>query len=134
MSLHVDLKRPGNGCDWPANPTVLLPKKHGLSRNRSALADLIPLVHDDEMAHLKQELKGQQLAVCFDGTTNVAETYAIVVRWITPDFVVQQRWARLGFYRRSFKHQHITAVLNDVITRECRLTSALSWLFNATGL
>lgn len=88
---------------------------------RGTLSDMIGLVENAEKEKLKEELRGKKIAVCFDGTTTVAEVYAIVVRWVDDPLVIQQRLLHLGFFKQSLRHQHIVAVLQDAIAREYQL-------------
>jgi hypothetical protein len=49
--------------------------------NGSHLAELMPVVINDEMATLQQEIKGKLMTVIFDGTTHGgAEVLAVVLR------------------------------------------------------
>lgn len=53
-------------------------------------ATYIPLLHAEELTVLRKELADEWLCVIFDGTTRVGEVMAVVVRYCTKDFKLQQ--------------------------------------------
>jgi hypothetical protein len=66
----------------------------------------------------------------YDGTTGVAEVFAIVVRWIN----IVQRLIRLGLYKHSSKTEHLVQVLNECLTLDLGLpySSVLAFQYDRT--
>ena len=46
------------------------------------LAQLVPVVHEQEVTLLKSEIAGKPLGLIYDGTTRLAEALAILVRFM----------------------------------------------------
>ena len=56
--------------------------------------DIVLLIFSQEQAQMKEELNGKDLLVIFDGTTHLGEAMAIVVRFISSDWQIQQQRIR----------------------------------------
>ena len=57
---------------------------------RQHLSELIPAVLESERKFVKAALQGRDISIIFDGTTHVAEAFALVVRVINGDFNAKQ--------------------------------------------
>lgn len=55
------------------------------------MRDLIPFIRFEEQKQALEETNGREVSVIFDGTTQVAEAMAIVVRYISSDWRITQR-------------------------------------------
>ena len=58
---------------------------------RRSLSDLVPFVRDQEEKRILKEIEGKKGCVIFDGTTRMGETMAIIVRFMSDDWEIQQR-------------------------------------------
>lgn len=56
-----------------------------------SLDRLIPMLLRWEIADMKKEVSEQDLALIFDGATEVAEVFACVGRWVSSDWYIHQR-------------------------------------------
>ena len=54
------------------------------------MRDLIPFVRTNEGNKIKEELSGKFVSIIFDGTTRLGEAFAIVLRFILADKIVQR--------------------------------------------
>ena len=46
---------------------------------RRTMSDLIPFIHKDEQARIKQEIQGKKVSVIFDGATRLGESVKLHV-------------------------------------------------------
>lgn len=46
------------------------------------MIDLIPFVLSDETKQIKAEINGKDVSIIFDGTTQLGEALAIIVRYV----------------------------------------------------
>ena len=88
---------------------------HKLS-DRRHMSDLIPFVLKQEQACLRKEIKGKHVAIIFDGTTRLGEVLAVVLRFVTDDFVIQQRLIRLQLLAKSATGEEIARELVAVLS------------------
>jgi len=65
------------------------------------MSDIVPLLFSQQQAQIKEELNGKDLSVIFNGTTRLGEAMAIVVRFISSDWQIQQRLIRFQLIARS---------------------------------
>eukprot|EP00117_Sycon_ciliatum_P040399 scpid110253/ scgid29689/ len=61
------------------------------------LSDLIPVLHEREVNHVKSAIAGKHISIIFDGTTKVCEAMVIlvIVRVVNADFSIHQYLVRL---------------------------------------
>jgi hypothetical protein len=87
---------------------------------RGVLAKLIPNVLKVEMETVQKELGGLQgfptyttipIGIVFDGTTKVAETYALLGRFMTEDGYIQQRLLSLPLLKASLIHEEVAGLI-----------------------
>ena len=81
---------------------------------RRSLSDLIPFIHQQEIAQIKEELQGKKVAVIFDGTTRLGEAMAIIVRFVN-DWQIHQRLVRLRHLSKSLTGEEIARELISVL-------------------
>ena len=58
--------------------------------DRRHMSDLIPFIRAQEHSTIKGEVEGKCVVVIFDGTTWLGEALAILLRFVTDDFEVEQ--------------------------------------------
>ena len=63
--------------------------------DRRFLYDLIRFVVKEEEMQMKDEIKNKHGSVIFDGTTHACEALAIVLRFISDLFTLEQRLVRI---------------------------------------
>ena len=93
---------------------------------RRTMSDLIPFIHEQEVSTIAQEIQGKNISIIFDGTTRMGEALAIVVRFITDDFKIQQRLVRMQFLAKS--------VCGDELAREIISILQVSYKVSPTFL
>ena len=61
------------------------------------LRQLIPLIHQEELSWIKEEILNQPLSIIFDGTTHVCEAFVVVLHYLTDDWELKQcvGWLKL---------------------------------------
>lgn len=74
------------------------------------LAQLVPVVHEQEVTLLKSEIAGKPLGLIYDGTTRLAEALAILVRFMD-GWTIQQRLVRFDVVAKSVNAQQLASVL-----------------------
>jgi hypothetical protein len=62
---------------------------------QKSLSDLIPFIHQEEIHRIQQEIAGRKVSVIFDGTSRLGEALAIIVRFVTGDWRIEQRLIRM---------------------------------------
>lgn len=55
-----------------------------------SLSDLVPVIWQQEIDQIRQEISGKMVSVTFDGTTHMGKAMAIILRFVTDDWVIQQ--------------------------------------------
>ena len=63
--------------------------------DRRHIFDLVPFIQMQELEKLRKEINGKMVSVIFDGTSYKGEALAIVIRYVTDDWVIQQKLVRL---------------------------------------
>ena len=71
------------------------------------LFDLIPFILNEHLAEIKSEIDGKFVGVIFDGTTHTCEALAVVIRFISDDFVIQQRLIGIQLLAKSLSGEEI---------------------------
>ena len=91
--------------------------------DRRQMADIVPLIFQQEQDLIKQEISSKYISVVFDGTTRVCEAMAIVVRYVDSEWCVQQRLIRLHLIEKSMTGEETARVLIDTLSREYAVPS-----------
>ena len=82
------------------------------------MRQLIPFALKEEEEGIKAEISGSKIAVIFDGTTRLGEALAIVVRFISNEWQIQQRLVRLQLLAKSLKGEELARELISVLARQ----------------
>ena len=98
--------------------------------DRRHMSDLVPFVLREEQARLKDEIKNKTVAVIFDGTTRLGEALAIVLRFVSENWTVEQRLVRLQLLAKSLTGEEIARELIHVLSTDygigsCNLLAAM---------
>lgn len=141
LSEGIPLSKIGGDASYHGGLRAQLEEKQYSLGSRATLSAYIPLVLQQEKESIKSELtspaKQGDLSLCtsvavpgalqgetmhhrcvsviFDGSTNVAEVYAIVARFVTDDFFIQQRIIGLHHLRASLNAEQISQTLTEAI-------------------
>ena len=67
----------------------------------------MPLILQQEQANIRQEILGRYVSVIFDGTSQLGEALAVVVRFISNEFTIEQRLVKLQMLAKSMKGEEI---------------------------
>jgi len=82
------------------------------------MRQLIPFVLKEEEEGIKAEISGSKIAVIFDGTTRLGEALAIVVRFISNEWQIQQQLVRLQLLAKSLKGEELARELISAFARQ----------------
>ena len=63
--------------------------------DRHHMHDYVPFILKEEESRIHSEIDGQQLSVIFDGTSRLGEALAVVLRFVSSDWSVEQRLVRV---------------------------------------
>ena len=84
--------------------------------DRRHMFDLVPFIQKQELAKLRKEIDGKEVSVIFDGTTYLGEALAIVIRYVTNDWVIQQKLVRLQIFAKSLNGEEVARELISVLS------------------
>ena len=62
---------------------------------------IIPFVLKEEQQRIKQEISSKSVSVIFDGTSRLGEALAVVVRFVSDDWTIEQRLLRVQLLAKS---------------------------------
>jgi len=79
--------------------------------DRRFMNDLIPFVVKKQI-QVKDEIRNKHVGVIFDETTHVCEAIAIVLRFISDLFTVEQRLVRIQLFAKSLTEEEVARVLS----------------------
>ena len=83
--------------------------------DRRFVFDLVPFILKEE-ACLKQELQGKQVGVIFDGTTRLGEAMAIILRFVSESWTLEQQLVRIQLLSKSMTGEEIARELIHVLS------------------
>ena len=69
--------------------------------DRRTLYDLLPFIAEEEVSRIKGEIKGKSLGVIFDGTTHVCEAFAVVIRFVSNSWSIEQRLIKIQLLAKA---------------------------------
>ena len=75
-----------------------------LEENATRLSNrrhIIPFVLKEEQQRIKQEISSKSVSVIFDGTSRLGEALAVVVRFVSDDWTIEQRLLRVQLLAKS---------------------------------
>ena len=84
--------------------------------DRRFLYDLIPFVVKEEEAQIKDEIKNKHVGIVFDGTTHTCEALAVVLRFISDSFTIEQRLVRIQLLAKSLNGEEVARELINVLS------------------
>ena len=67
------------------------------------MSDLIPVIFNQEKSRIQCEVSDQDVSVIFDGTSRLGETLAIVLRFVTCEYSIEQRLIKVQLLSKSLK-------------------------------
>ena len=80
------------------------------------MSDLIPFVLKQQQTLIKEEIEDKYVSVIFDGTTRLGEAMAVVVRFVSNNFTIEQRLIRLQLLAKSLSGEEIARELVSVLS------------------
>ena len=84
--------------------------------DRRHLFDMIPFILKEEEAVIKNAIEGQHLGIVFDGTTRHGEAMAIVLRFVSDFWTIEQCVVRVQLVSKSMKGEEIARELIHVLS------------------
>ena len=101
------------------------------------MREYIPTLLKGEIDQIKDEIKGQNLVVIFDGTTTVGEIFGVIFRWVNYDtFTIKQKCVHVGIYKSSFDHEEQVHAVLHVVTIEFGVQPAfiIGWMHDRASV
>ena len=92
--------------------------------DRRNMHDYIPFIHQQEESHVRSEIEGQNVSVIFDGTSRLGEALAIIIRFVSPDWRIEQRLVRVQMLSKSLTGEEIARELISVLSVNFSIRSA----------
>ena len=87
-----------------------------LEENAMRLSDLIPFVLREEQQKIKQEISSEYVSVIFDGTSRLGEALAVVLRFISVDWTIDQRLIRVQLLAKSLSGEEIAREIISILS------------------
>ena len=78
--------------------------------------DYLQFIVEEEATRICQEITGKLVSIIFDGTTRLGEAMAIVIRFISDDWQIQQRLVRVRMLSKSLSGEEIARELISVLS------------------
>ncbi|CAB3993226.1 Hypothetical predicted protein, partial [Paramuricea clavata] len=85
--------------------------------DRTNMAQLIPVVHQEEKKNTLEELTGREISIVFDGTTRLGEALVIIVRFLDSEWKIQQRLLRFLLLAKSLAGEEVAREIISVLAR-----------------
>ena len=63
--------------------------------DRRNMHDYIPFILSEEESHVRSEIAGKKVSVVYDGTTRLGKALAIILRFVSSDWKIEQRLVRV---------------------------------------
>ena len=76
------------------------------------MLDLIPFIRHQEEQTIKELLKGRYISIIFDGTTRLGEAIAIVARFVSDSWEIEQRILSIQMLAKSVNGEELARELN----------------------
>ena len=90
--------------------------------DRRFMSDHIPFILKEEEQVIRRELAGKCISVIFDGTTCLGEAMAVVVRFVSSEWTVEQRLVKLQMLAKSMKGEEVARELIHIFATENAIT------------
>ena len=84
--------------------------------DRRHMSDLIPFVLKEEQQRIKQEISSKYVSVIFDGTSRLGEALAVVLRFISDDWTIEQRLVRVQLLAKSLSGEEIAREIISILS------------------
>ena len=84
--------------------------------DRRFLYDLIPFIVKEEETQIKDEIKNKHVGIIFDGTTHTCEALAVVLRFISDSFTIEQRLVRIQLLAKSLNGEEVAQELINILS------------------
>ena len=84
--------------------------------DRRHMFDLIPFIQKQEVEIIRKEISSKKISVIFDGTTYMGEALAIAVRYVSDNWVIQQKLVRLHILAKSLSGEEVARELIGVLS------------------
>jgi len=84
--------------------------------DRYHMSELVPFVLKQEQQQLRAEISGKFVSVIFDGTTRLGEALAIVLRFISKDWTIEQQLVHLQMLAKSLSSEEIAREVTSVLS------------------
>ena len=84
--------------------------------DRQHMFDLISFIQKQEVKNIRKEISSKKISVIFDGTTYMGEALAIVVRYMSDNWVIQQKLVRLQILTKSLSGEEVARELISVLS------------------
>ena len=84
--------------------------------DRRNMLDYVPFILKDEEKTIRQEIKGKNVSVIFDGTSRLGEALAVLLRYMDDEFTLQQRLIRVQMLSKSLTGEEIARELLTVLS------------------
>ena len=88
------------------------------------MSDHIPFIFKEEQSTIKKELTDRYTSVIFDGTTRLGEAMAVVVRFISNEWTLEQSLINLQMLAKSMKGEEIARELIHLLSTEYAIDSS----------
>ena len=89
----------------------------------TVFAETVTFVVKQEEAQVKEEIKNKHVGVIFDGTTHTCEVLAVVLRFISDSFTIEQRLVKIELLAKSFNGEEVARELINVLSTTLGITS-----------
>ena len=84
--------------------------------DRRNMHDYVPFILQQEEKCIYDEITGKVLSVVFDGTARLGEALAIILRFVSDDWVIQQRLVRVQLLTKSLSGEEIAKELISILS------------------
>ena len=93
--------------------------------DRRHMFDLVPFVLKREEEQICKEIAGKHLSVVFDGTSRLGEAMAILVRFVSEEWKLEQRLLRMQMLTKSMTGEEVARELISVLSMRYGVKSEL---------
>ena len=76
----------------------------------------IPFILSEEESHVHSQIAGKKVSVVYDGTTRLGEALAIILRFVSSDWKIEQRLVRVQMLSKSLSGEEIARELISVLS------------------
>ena len=84
--------------------------------DRRNMHDYVPFILKEEEGRIRREIDRRHLSVILDGTSRLGEALAIILRFVSDDWVLQQRLVRVQMLSKSLTGEELTRELIHVLS------------------